>query len=320
MDSSPHAEPVLAAGEPKSDVRDFLPGFAFHSIKISEAVTIHARSAGSGRPLLLMHGQPQTSATWYAVAPALSQRFTVVATDLRGYGDSSRPASDGSHAAYSKRRMALDQIEVMRQLGYKRFAVVGHDRGGRVAHRMARDHPQVVERLAVLDIAPTSTMYARTNREFATSYFWWFFLIQPDGLPERLIGQDIEFFFRDHLKTQSKTRGVPEETLVQEYLRCLRKEDSVHAICEDYRAAAGIDLEHDAVDDDAGKRLGMPLLALWGARGTVGHLYDVLDTWREKAVNVTGGALDCGHILQEEAPGPLLEQLLAFLDAGDGSE
>jgi haloacetate dehalogenase len=292
---------------------DFLPGFDLRSIPVGDGVVVSVRTAGRGPAVLLMHGYPHTSSTWHAVAPKLAERFTVVAPDLRDYGDSSRPASDASHAAYSKRRMALDQVEVMRQLGHPRFAVVGHDRGGRVAHRLARDHASAVERVAVLDIAPTATMYARTDREFATGYFWWFFLIQPDGLPERLIGHDVEFFLGEQLRAQSKTPGVPSEELAREYLRCLRIEGSVHAFCEDFRAAAGIDLEHDAVEDAAGTRLAMPLLVLWGARGAVGKLYDVLGVWREKADDVTGGPLDCGHILQEEAPGPLLDKLLAFL-------
>jgi haloacetate dehalogenase len=186
-------------------VTDFLPGFDRRSISVGGGVVISFRTAGRGPAVLLMHGYPETSSTWHAVAPRLAERFTVVAPDLRGYGDSSRPASDESHAAYSKRRVALDQMEVMRQLGHPRFAVVGHDRGGPVAHRMARDHAGAVERVAVLDIAPTATMYARTDREFATRYFWWFFLIQPNGLPERLIGNDVEFFLREQLPAQSNS-------------------------------------------------------------------------------------------------------------------
>jgi haloacetate dehalogenase len=292
---------------------EFLPNFEHHRIEVEPDVMIHARSCGKGPPILLLHGHPQTCSTWHKIAPRLAERFTVIAADLRGYGDSSRPASDEDHAVYSKRRMAADQVQVMRHLGHKRFDVIGHDRGGRVAHRMALDHPTLVQRLAVLDIAPTATMYARTDREFATRYFWWFFLIQKRGLPERLIESNLEFFLRDHLESQSKTPGVPEEQLVQEYLRCLRIPGSVHAICEDYRASASIDLEHDAVDEAAGRKLQMPLLALWDGKGTVGHLYDVLATWREKAEHVDGGPLDCGHALQEEAPDELLNRLLDFL-------
>ena len=198
----------------------------------------------------------------------------------------------------------------MRALGHDRFSVVGHDRGGRVAHRMALDHSAAVERIAVLDIAPTATMYARTNKEFATRYFWWFFLIQPYPLPERLIGADPEFFLRAHVGGQNRGIDIIEPAAFEEYLRCYRNPATVHAICEDYRAAATIDLEHDAADSEA--RIEAPLLALWGARGVVGALYDVLATWREKALHVEGRALDCGHTLQEEAPDAILAALLDF--------
>ena len=201
----------------------------------------------------------------------------------------------------------------MAALGFTRFAVVGHDRGGRVAHRMALDHPAAVERLAVLDIAPTATMYARTDKEFATRYFWWFFLIQPYPLPERLIDADPEYFLRTHIDGQIKTPGAVDPAIFPEYLRCYR--DPGHAPC-DLRGLPGrrhIDLEHDAADAD--RKVTAPLLALWGAKGTVGHLYDVLATWREKAVDVRGRALDCGHGLQEELPEATAAELLAFLTA-----
>ncbi|MGP9820260.1 alpha/beta fold hydrolase [Salinarimonas sp. NSM] len=292
---------------------DLLPGFATHRIETEPGVVINVRSAGSGPPVLLLHGHPQTSATWYRVAPALAERFTVVASDLRGYGDSAKPPSAPDHAPYAKRTMARDQLAVMHALGHARFAVVGHDRGGRVAHRMALDHPDAVSRLAVLDIAPTLTMYDRTDRAFATRYFWWFFLIQPHPLPERMIGADPEFYLRHHLAGQSRTPGVPEERLVAAYLRCYDDPAGIHAICEDYRAAATIDLDHDRADDAAGRHVAAPLLALWGAKGTVGALYDVLATWRERAGDVRGGALPCGHLLQEEAPEALVAALLPFL-------
>ena len=287
-----------------------LPGFVDTDIETGE-VRIRAAIGGSGSPLLLLHGHPQNHLTWHKVAPALAERFTVVATDLRGYGDSGKPASTPDHLPYSKRVMARDQIAVMRSLGHERFAVVGHDRGGRVAHRMALDHPAAVERLAVLDIAPTATMYARTDKEFATRYFWWFFLIQPYDLPERLIAGDPEYFLRKHIDGQSRTPGAVEEAVFQDYLRCYLDPAMRHAVCEDYRAAATIDLQHDAAD--AGQRVTAPLLALWGAKGVVGQLYDVLATWREKATHVSGRALDCGHTLQEEAPEALLRELRPFL-------
>ncbi|WP_029032562.1 alpha/beta fold hydrolase [Salinarimonas rosea] len=292
---------------------DLLPGFATHRIETEPGIAMNVRTAGSGPPVLLLHGHPQTSATWYRIAPALAERFTVVASDLRGYGDSAKPPSTPDHAPYSKRAMARDQVAVMRTMGHARFAVVGHDRGGRVAHRMALDHPDAVARLAVLDIAPTLTMYERTDRTFATRYFWWFFLIQPHPLPERMIGADPAFYLRHHLAGQSRTPGVPEERLVAEYLRCYDDPAGIHAICEDYRAAATIDLDHDRADVAAGRRVAAPLLALWGAQGTVGALYDVLATWRERAEDVRGGALPCGHLLQEEAPDALLAALVPFL-------
>ena len=274
--------------------QQWLAGFERFDLETEANVRIHGRFAGEGPPVLLLHGHPQTHLTWHAVAPELVRAgYTVVASDLRGYGDSSRPPGGHQHVNYSKRSMAADQVAVMRALGHERFSVIGHDRGGRVAHRMALDHPAAVTRVAVLDIAPTATMYARTDREFATRYFWWFFLIQPAPLPERLIQSNLEFFLRSHLTAQSRTPGVPGEALIQEYLRCYRLPGTIDAICEDYRAAASIDLEHDAADSP--RRLAMPLLALWGSRGVVGQLYDVLATWRDKATQVQGAALDCGH-------------------------
>jgi haloacetate dehalogenase len=288
----------------------FLAGFTLHDID-ADGLRIRASVGGSGPPVLLLHGHPQTHATWHAVAPPLAERHSVVAMDLRGYGDSQKPEGGERHANYAKRAMAADAVAVMRRLGHDRFAVVGHDRGGRVAHRLALDHPDAVTRLAVLDIAPTATMYARTDKAFATAYFWWFFLIQPAPLPERLIAADPEFFLRTHVEGQSKTPGSPSPALFAEHLRVYRDPATRHAICEDYRAAAGIDLEHDAADAD--RRIEAPLLALWGARGTVGRTYDVPATWREKARDVRGLALDCGHTLQEERPDLVLAALHDFL-------
>ncbi len=291
----------------------FLPGFQGRQIDTPGA-RIHVAVGGSGPPLLLLHGHPQTHVTWHKVAPRLAERFTVVAPDLRGYGDSSKPEGGPGHVNYSKRSMAADQVAVMRALGFDAFPVVGHDRGGRVAHRMALDHPAAVERLALFDIAPTATMYARTDKEFATRYFWWFFLIQPAPLPEHLIAADPAFFLRTHIDGQSKTPGSTSDAVFQEYLRCYSDPACRHAICEDYRAAAGIDLEHDAAD--AARRVEVPLLALWGAKGTVGKLYDVLQTWREKARDVSGRPLPCGHTLQEEMPDQVLHEVLAFCPPG----
>lgn len=276
-------------------------------------VTISGAMAGEGPPLLLLHGYPQTHLIWRKVAPALARDFTVVLTDLRGYGDSGRP-DDGD---YSKRAMAADQVAVMRGLGFERFFVAGHDRGGRVAHRMALDHPGAVARLAVLDIAPTLHMYRATDQAFATAYYHWFFLIQPFDLPERLIGADPEYFLRWTLAAWCKTEGAIEEEAVSEYLRCFRDPAAIRATCEDYRAAAGIDLAHD--EADLGRRLDQPLLVLWGAEATPGRLWDMLAVWRERAVRVDGHALPCGHFLPEEAPAETLAALQTFFPiAPDG--
>jgi haloacetate dehalogenase len=291
----------------------FLPGFILDDANVAAGISIRFAIGGSGPPILLLHGHPQTHSTWCHVAPKLAERFTVVAADLRGYGDSSKPAGGSGHVNYSKRAMAADQVALMRSLGFERFTVVGHDRGARVAHRMALDHRDAVERIAVFDIAPTATMYARTDMEFARRYFWWFFLIQPEPLPEHLIAGDPEFFLRTHIVGQSKTPGSCPEELFQEYLRCYLNPAARHAICEDYRAAASIDLVHDA--EDANVAITAPLLALWGAKGTVGQLYDVLATWREKATDVRGRPLDCGHTLQEETPEDVLAELIDFMQS-----
>lgn len=289
---------------------ELMPGFHWQDVD-ADGVRIRAAVGGSGPPLLLLHGHPQTHLTWHKVVPALAKRFTVVATDLRGYGDSEKLPGDPAHANYSKRAMAADQVAVMAMLGFDRFDVVAHDRGARVAHRMALDHPDRVARLVLLDIAPTATMYAQTNREFATRYFWWFFLIQPFDLPERMIAADPDHFLDRHLAGQIKVDGSLDPRVVAEYRRCYRDPATRHAICEDYRAAASIDLEHDAADDD--RRIDAPLLLLWGEYGTVGTLFDVMESWRSKAREVRGRALPCGHSPQEETPELLLAELDAFL-------
>ncbi|MGQ2934845.1 MAG: alpha/beta fold hydrolase [Sphingopyxis sp.] len=289
---------------------ELMPGFRWRDVD-ANGVRIRAAVGGSGPPLLLLHGHPQTHLTWHKVVPELAKRFTVVATDLRGYGDSEKLPGDPTHANYSKRAMAADQVAVMAMLGFDRFDVVAHDRGARVAHRMALDHADRVARLVLLDIAPTATMYAQTNREFATRYFWWFFLIQPFDLPERMIAADPDHFLDRHLAGQIKVEGSLDPRVVAEYRRCYRDPATRHAICEDYRAAASIDLEHDAADDD--RRIEAPLLLLWGEYGTVGTLFDVMESWRSKAREVRGRALPCGHSPQEETPELLLAELDAFL-------
>ena len=291
----------------------FLQGFEVQKARLPE-IEINFASAGTGQPVLLLHGHPQTHVAWRKVAPLLvNAGYQVIAPDLRGYGDSEKPQSDATHLPYSKRIMAQDQIALMNHLGHQRFSVVGHDRGGRVAHRLALDFPDVVQRLIVLDIAPTHTMYARTDQEFATRYFWWFFLIQPDGLPEKMISSDPEYFLRRHIAGQIKIVGSVSDDVIAEYLRTYRDPSTLHAICEDYRAAASVDLEHDAADLD--RRIVAPVLAIWGARSVVGGLYDVTATWQEKARDVTGVALDCGHAIPEEAPERLADEILKFLGA-----
>jgi len=297
---------------PESDasiVRALCPDFEPFRLDAGE-VEIAGITGGSGPPVLLLHGWPQSLLEWHRVAPALAQRFTVVATDLRGYGTSGVAPDGEGHAGYSKRAMAADQVSVMRQLGHERFAVVGHDRGGRVAHRMALDHRERVEKLAVLDIVPTRTMYRATNEVFATLYFHWFFLIQPAPLPETLLGDKVELVLRHWV-----FRGLGPETIPTEvyegYARAFADPSRLHAMCEDYRAAATIDLAHDEADLD--RRVECPLLALWGLRGVMERLYDVLAEWRERAVDVRGHALPGGHWLPEEVPEQGRDQLLAFL-------
>ena len=273
-------------------------------------VEIAYATAGDGPPLLLLHGYPQSHVMWHRVAPALARRFTVVASDLRGYGDSSKPPGSPDHAEYSKRAMAGDQVELMRLLGAGRFRVAGHDRGARVGHRMALDHPEAVESLAVLDIVPTRHLLENVDQAFATAYYHWFFLIQPDGLPEAMIGDDPERYLRETLRRWSARPSAIDERAVAAYLAAFRDPATIHASCEDYRAAASIDLEHDAAD--RGRRLTCPTLALWGAKGAMGRLYDVAAIWREYAEDLAGASLPCGHFLAEEDPEGTVAALEAF--------
>ena len=287
-----------------------LDGFQQDRITTTGA-EINLRRAGEGPPLLLLHGYPQTHVMWHKIAPALAERFTVVLTDLRGYGDSAKPPGGDNHEAYSKRAMAQDQVEVMTALGFDSFAVAGHDRGARVGHRLALDHPERVSKLALLDIAPTLAMYERTDMAFASAYYHWFFLIQPYDLPERLIGADPDFYLEKKIGKWSKSPGAFATTALAEYKRCFRDPATIHATCEDYRAAAGIDLEHDRAD--LGRKLACPVLALWGAKGVIERSYPVLEIWRERARDVHGKALPCGHFLAEEAPAETVAELLNFL-------
>lgn len=284
-------------------------GFTLKTIDTG-TVSIRARTGGSGPPLLLLHGNPQTHVMWHAVAPALTEHFTVVATDLTGYGMSSKPPSSDDHGAYSKRNMAKDQIAVMRQLGHEQFMVAGHDRGGRVAYRMALDHPDVVQKLAVLDIIPTLEAFERGGKDFGLGYYHWFFLAQAAPLPETLINADPDWFWHWHTDRVPRKFFAPEA--VDDYLNCFRNPDTVRAICEDYRAAAGIDCEIDAQDRAAGRGITCPVLALWGKQARLEQWYDTLAIWRGWADDVQGGAIDCGHYLPEEQPDETAAALLAF--------
>jgi haloacetate dehalogenase len=291
-------------------------GFAARRIG-TKGAEIFLRMKGDGPPLLLLHGYPQTHAMWHRTAPALAEQLTVVCADLRGYGDSGKPASDPEHRAYAKRTMAQDMVEAMAALGLDRFMVAGHDRGGRVAHRMCLDHPERVARAAVLDIVPTRTTFRATDMALAMGYYHWFFLAQPEPLPERLIGGDPVFYLHKKLAQWSgtkDTRWAAPEALA-EYERCFKDPAVIHASCEDYRAAATIDLVHD--EADLARKIACPLLVLWGAGGLMHRHFDVPATWRERADGlVEGKLLPCGHFLPEEQPEATLACLRAFFANG----
>ncbi|WP_321786399.1 alpha/beta hydrolase [Paraburkholderia sp. J94] len=287
-------------------------GFSDVSMPV-DGIDIHAIRGGSGPALLLLHGHPQTHAIWHKVTPALAERFTVVCADLRGYGDSAKPTGDADHANYAKRAMALDQVALMQRLGFDSFAVIGHDRGGRVAARMALDHPHAVTRLVTLDVAPTLAMYEQTSFAFARAYWHWFFLVRPAPFPETLIRADPDLYLKQTIGARSAGLAPFTPEAYAEYLRCLSDPATAHGICEDYRASITIDLEHDRADLAAGKRIACPFLALWGAQGVVGQCFDPLAEWRKWSPTVEGGALPCGHYIPEEAPDRLLERVLPFL-------
>ncbi len=285
----------------------------FSSFTIERSgVRLYGRVGGQGTPLLLLHGHPQSHVMWHRVAPKLAENFTVVMMDLRGYGDSGRPLSDASHAVYSKREVALDAIAVMKHHGFERFSVLSHDRGARVAHRLAADHPDAVQRLMLLDIAPTLAMYQNTSQAFATAYWHWFFLIQPPPLPEALITSDPARYVRSVMGKRHAGITAFAPDALAEYERCAQIAGTAHSICEDYRASSSIDLDHDRADIAAGLKLPQPLRVLWGEHGTVAQCFDVMALWRERASNVTGRALPCGHYIAEEAPAELLAEAVQF--------
>jgi haloacetate dehalogenase len=293
-------EDAHAADSSAADAR-LLPGFKVHKVKTSSA-TLHTVVGGSGPPLLLIHGAPLTHLSWYRVAPELAKKYTVVAPDLRGYGDSSKPEDGDRHINYSKRAMARDKLELMHHFGFDRFAVVGHDRGGRVAHRLALDHPEAVTRMSVLDIVPTYYLYTNVTKAFVDTYFHWFLFTRPAPFPENIINANPEGY----------VGGAPPE-LREEYLRALKDPAMVHGMCEDYRASAGIDMQFDEADLD--KKIACPLHVLWAKDGAMGRMYDVLGIWKERGTQVTGAAMPGGHSFQETHPQETLAQLLPFLAA-----
>lgn len=276
-------------------------------------VRIAYRKGGSGPPLLLLHGYPQTHVMWHRVADQLAEHFTVVAADLRGYGDSSKPQGGADHVDYSKREMALDQVELMRSLGFELFDILAHDRGARVSHRLAMDHPQVVRRMILLDIAPTLAMYSKTNEAFARAYWHWFFLIRPAPLPEMMLQAAPEVVLGSAVSSRPDQPNPFSPDAYAEYLRCMKLPGTIHAFCEDYRASAGIDLDHDRGDRAADRRIEAPLLVLWGSNGIIERCFDPLMEWREVARRVEGKALPAGHYIAEEVPQLLLEEVLSFL-------
>ncbi|MGO9263793.1 MAG: alpha/beta fold hydrolase [Candidatus Binataceae bacterium] len=286
-------------------------GFARKRIKTSGA-EIALVQGGSGAPLLLLHGYPQTHAIWHKVAPALAGRYTLVIPDLRGYGASSKPPTDDRHLRYSKRAMALDMVEVMRALGFPRFAIAGHDRGARVTYRLALDHPDCVQRAAVLDIVPTIEQFERLNRTTARAAYHWYFLAQPAPFPETLIGKDPDYFLMHTLESWCGTPGAFTAEALASYCEAFRDPAVIHASCEDYRAGIGVDCEFDDADRKAGHKVAPPLLALWGAQGRPHRDQAVLEVWKAWADDVRGEPLECGHFIPEERPEELTKLLLNF--------
>jgi haloacetate dehalogenase len=286
-----------------------LEGFDASDITV-DGVRLHVRQGGEGPPLLLLHGYPQTGAMWGPVADDLARRYRVVIPDLRGYGRSDKPETDAEHAPYSKRAMAADMVGLMAELGHERFQAAGHDRGGRVLHRLCLDHPDRVARAAVLDIVPTAQVFATTDKKLATAYYHWFFLIQPAPFPETLIGHDPVYFLRHTLGSWGKKLDYFDADALAEYERCFADPATIHATCEDYRAAATIDLAHDAADADA--RVACPLLVLWGSDGAMERLYDVPACWEKAAHDVESLRIAGGHFIVEENPADTLAALDDF--------
>lgn len=286
-------------------------GFERRFIDTSE-ITINLVIGGEGPPLLLLHGCPETHIMWRKIAPSLAEQFTVVAPDLRGYGDSSSPRGEPDHSNYSFRVMAQDMVEVMSLLGHKHFMAAGHDRGARVLHRMALDSPERLDRVALLDILPTVTMYDQIDKEFALSYWIWSFLTQPADMPERMISSQIDAYMENELG-HLRQSGVIEPQAWNHYRQALATPEKVHGVCEDYRAAASIDLDHDRMD--LNRSIACPVLVLWGKKNPVWDRFDMIGVWQERADNVAGCPLSCGHYLPEEAPDETLKYLQNFFSS-----
>jgi haloacetate dehalogenase len=294
----------------------FFPGFTLETIAVDDG-PIRLRRGGSGPPLLLLHGNPQTHAMWHAVAPKLAERFTVICPDLRGYGGSLKPPATADHAPYAKTAMARDMVEVMQHFGFERFLVGSHDRGARVAHRLALDFPDRIQKLAVLDIVPTIEHFERADMSFGLGYYHWFWFAQPHPFPEVIINAAPEAWFRAHTSREPKDDGFFHPEALADYLACARNPDMIRGMCEDYRAAATIDLEDDRATRTAGRKVACPMLVLWGAKGKIGKWYEPLTIWRQYcAADLTGGPVNSGHYLAEEAP----EEVLAAFDRFFGAK
>ena len=301
----------MTKGEENVQPDAALKDFGYKQIDTAGA-TINLATGGSGPPLLLLHGYPETHHMWHKIAPALAHEYTVVCPDLRGYGNSSKPQGASDHSNYSKRAMATDMLEVMDALGHAEFLLCGHDRGGRVAYRLTLDHPTRVRRLALLDIVSTKAVYEQVTMGLASAYFHWYFLIQPHPLPETLIGYDPVFWLRTAIRKLSPDPEAISETSIAEYLRTFATPEGIHAACEDYRAGASVDLSNDRTDVSLGRKITCPTLILWGARSVVGTLFQPLETWRDLVASPTGEAVDCGHFIPEERPRETLQLLRQF--------
>ena len=311
--STPVASSHSAPGQAET-TEAALPGFAYQRIKTGGSI-INVATAGTGAPLLLLHGYPENHRMWARVAPSLSKEFSVVCADLRGYGDSSKPEGAPDHSNYSKRAMAADMVEVMAALGHREFFLAGHDRGGRVAYRLALDHPGLVTRLALLDIVSTKAVYEQVSMSLATAYFHWYFLIQPHPLPERLISGDPALWLHTAFGRLGSDSSAFDGATMADYLRTFGTPKGIHATCEDYRAGASVDIADDRADIAAGRKIKCPTLVLWGVRGVVGRLFQPLETWRDLVDRPTGEGIDCGHFIPEEKPAETLRALSAFFRA-----